>query len=190
MSLSASSPADVPLPQRVVAAAVDGLYKGVGQAEIKATGKAAELLDADGNGAISKAEMKAALSTDRVVLSLGTTFGHTPAQQAKLFEHLEVTKEVAGAMDRADGKASGLINLTDKPEPGPWTADGDYRDDFAEAAVARGEIVPMPIMLTSLATNERVLGRSFERHDKAASNGKTIVQLDLGSDGPTLTVGE
>ena len=153
---------EIPIKQDMTNAAVNAMYKNVSDGRgIKASEAAARIADENGDGFISKQEMKNTLNSDRASLSLAEfREGSAGSQVVRFVNSLDVSADVVDRMDKADGRPDGMVK----------TPAGSIPDATLTAGLVSGEVV---------------IGDALKDREDA---GK-ILELHQNQDGPKIVMG-
>ena len=156
----------IPLNENMVRGVVNELYDSMGVNKIKLSNAVAEKLG-DYDGYLTKDEMKDALLSDRVYLSLKDYSNKNDMFDAigSAFKSQVVAENIADKMDRSDGREDGAIQTK-------------YGDKYTERSVA-----------DALATGSCVVGRELRDRGNAKAVGM-VIELHQNKDGLKITMGQ
>ena len=156
----------IPIRENAINAAVNALYDNLGTDKIKASESIQKVADSDGDGSISKAELKNALKGDKLALSLKEFKSGGIDGVVRLFKSADVAIDVVDKIDGSDGRSDGKITVA----PGVSAPSVKFADALIEGKVFIGS----------------------QLMDKEDINAKDIriVELHQNQDGPKLVTGK
>jgi hypothetical protein len=128
-------------------------------------------VDFDGDGYVTKSELKDALKYDRVALSFKEhKSGNYGENVFRTINAAGLASDVADRMDAADGRKDGLISVGDKYSG---------KEVFSASSVA-----------LSLTTGDAVIGSEIRDRDNAKSKHFTLAEVHQNKDGPKIVMGQ
>lgn len=158
----------IPMRDDMINATVNALYKNLGTDRIKTTEAIQKRgVDTNWDGYISKDELKDAIKSDKVALSLKEYKEGGFDGLVRLFNAADVASDVADRMDGSDGRKDGYITL------------GKGYQVFSASSLS-----------LSLTTGNAVIGREIQDRSAAKSSGLTLIELHQNDKGPKLVVGQ
>lgn len=155
----------IPIRENTINAAVNALYKNVGSEKINASEPIKKLADFDGDGAISKDELKRAIKEDKLALSLKEYKSGGIDGVVRLFKSADVAIDVVDSMDGSDGHSDGRISVA----KGVSASSIEFADALIEGKV--------------------VIGSQLMDKEDTKLKGIKVVELHQNQDGPKLVSG-
>lgn len=166
--------AEVSLQRELVKAAVGAMFGPVGKERFRVSPGAAPLLDKNRDGWVDRKELKKALEDDKVVLSL--EYDSLSAGSAL---PREIVKGIVDELDANDGTRDGYVDLTRDGPTSLWERVkaffGSSQDGFLASTLK-----------DLIRLGDVVVGNKRFTRSGAVADGKPIVDLTQGVDGPTL----
>ena len=164
----------------MINSAVNAMFQNVGADRIKASKAAGRIADENGDGWISKPELKHALENDKVVLSLKE---HNDGSFGRAVNALDIASDVSSRMDAADGRRDSYVDFSNK----------NGSDLFERLGAAFGNVtngIYTSDLTHKLAEGDLVIGRQIRDRMNAKQKGFDIIELHQNKDGPKLVNGQ